>query len=228
MFTRFCMLQKLRALLNPSSLHDVLKPLAKLFDTAFNSDIRGSRLEDALPFDAYLQAEDEEVDWTQGKLDSLDPKTSAKLRPWIGSDARLERRVMDKDTVRRLDLRFSTEEYALGDSQVVYKTTEELCGWSAGSISRIFCVRWTTPDDKTMARTFAVIHRFQSLSRLDAQLDPYRRFGFAGGRLFYSYKDPDALVIPLRLITAHFARSEISVPGITSKTVHVLPQNRVR
>ncbi|THV01678.1 hypothetical protein K435DRAFT_654794 [Dendrothele bispora CBS 962.96] len=225
-FTKFCKTQKLKSLLNETNLPSSLKPLAMLFDEIFNSDIRGTRTGDALAFDAYLQETEEVIwDWQNTESAYIEKSILQQVNTWAKPNARLLS-VIDRNSVKRLDVSFSTELVTFSDAQVVFKDMDKLCGWSAGSIIRIFSVLWRLPTGQEASKTFAVIKKYKDLSLADAQLDPYRQFGFAGGRLFYEEKQLDSMLIPVNLITAHFAYTPVPIANIRRKTIHVLPQNK--
>ncbi|KAF5343750.1 hypothetical protein D9758_015346 [Tetrapyrgos nigripes] len=225
-FDRFCMVQKLRRLLDEQTLPELLKPAGRLFNSIFDSDIRGTRIGDTLAFDAYFRGVEESTDWTGRNLTHLDPRTQAKLENWIDEGAYFIRGLLEKDKVQRLDVTFSTEKVAFADAQVVFKDLKLLSGWAAGSINRIFSARWRTVEGEVISRTFATIKPYIPLSTSDAKHDIHRQFGFAGGRLFYEDTDLEEVLLPVTMITAHFGYSAMQIAGIKRKTIHVLPQNK--
>ncbi|KAH9855117.1 hypothetical protein C2E23DRAFT_724822 [Lenzites betulinus] len=56
-----------------------------------------------------------------------------------------------------------------------------------------------------ITETFIVVRRLQTLDRIDAALDPYRKYPGVGGRLYYNAYDDQVVVLRCQDISSHFA-----------------------
>lgn len=230
LFIRFCNAQRLKSVLNADKLPQYLNDLACLYKTYFeNTDRRGSRISDALAFNEL--SESDNVDWDSKSLKRLEVKHFKALQIWVNrysnTPGTLQPFTMIRDRVQWQDLTFTSQTTSFRDSQVVVNLTALPGNWSAGSIHKMFTVRWLTTDERYVTRTFAEINLYQPLEGDDLLYDNYRRFGFAGGKLFHRSGSQDTILLPLELIACHFGYSALRVPSIDTEVMHVLPLPKV-
>ncbi|KAH7868347.1 uncharacterized protein C8R40DRAFT_990001, partial [Lentinula edodes] len=203
MFTRFCMMQRLKSLFHGEGLPPIVDELVTLYrDTFEESDSRGTRINDALAFEDMSDSENV-ADWPVSSLKRMKTETYDKvLRYGTGEKWRLWTSVRTHHRIKRRGLTFTTREHSFPDAQVVFNE-ESANEWCAGSIKRIFTAIWES-DGKRVGKTFVEIQLYKPLTDSHAQLDNYRTFGFAGGRLFYDMLEEEVLLLPLELISSHF------------------------
>ncbi|KAJ3906875.1 hypothetical protein F5879DRAFT_986962 [Lentinula edodes] len=219
MFSRFCMMQKLKSLFHGGTFPPMVTALATLYRETFeNSDTRGSRINDALAFDDTFNS-DSAVDWPIS-LPNLDATTVCKLLEYGPFSAQI--RIHNRLKIRGLT--FTPEDRSFPDAQVVYsiKSAEE---WCAGSIRCIFTARKLV-DGRHIGQKFAEIYPYKPLVASHAETDKYRTFGFAGGRLFYDILEDDTILIPVEQISSHFGYSLYWDSSIDVPTIHALPLNK--
>ncbi|KAJ3727949.1 hypothetical protein C8R42DRAFT_572552, partial [Lentinula raphanica] len=231
MFTRFCMMQKLKSLFRGGTFPTEALELATLYQTTLEkTDVRGTRINDALAFEEEFDtsssmAHCELPERSSSSLSKLSPSVFAKLAQYASDGERVtSARVHSR--IKRRGATFTSQNHSFSNAQVVF-TTKCAEEWSAGSIKEIFTAIWETPDGKHVSKTFAEICPYKPLTTLHAHQDHYRTFGFAGGRLFYDTFKKETLLLPLDQILSHFAYSLQVVAFTSEPTMHALPLNKV-
>ncbi|KAJ3901529.1 hypothetical protein F5879DRAFT_991862 [Lentinula edodes] len=224
MFTRFCMMQKLKSLFHGEAFPPIARELATLYQETFEDlDARGTRINDALAYEEPNS--DTGTDWPVSSLTILDASTYHKVLK-ISTSENWTASVRIHGRFKQRGLTFTPQKRSFSDAQVVYHTgtAEE---WSAGSIKRIFTTIGESKDGNSVGETFVEIHPYRSLTAPHAEYDDYRKFGFAGGRFFYDILEKETLLLPLEKISAHFAYSMQSHSLIDASIIHALPLNKV-
>lgn len=75
---------------------------------------------------------------------------------------------------------------------------------------------------------FLIVKYFEDLNDSDAAKDPYRRFPYAGGRVYYDELGGKSCVILLDSLLCHFARTPSVLPELVERPhIHVLPLDKV-
>lgn len=228
MFTRFCMMQRLKSSFHDPNLPSEFAEFSALYrDTFEETDARGTRITDALAFEEHPVFTNE-----TSTLQQLSPITYALLRRWIdGSHFRgttpMFVRIHAKVKVHGAT--FASRNHSEANARVVFATSgaDE---WSAGSIKLLFTAKWTSSDQQQeIAKTFAVVNPYRALTESEAKTeDRFRGFGFAAGRLFYDTLDSESLIIPLDRIASHFGYTPWSDTLLDKKLMHAMPLNKVR
>ncbi|EIW83734.1 hypothetical protein CONPUDRAFT_150798 [Coniophora puteana RWD-64-598 SS2] len=83
MTERFCMAQNLRAIFSSAMLPEELAELIPEYERVFNSDIRGTLLNDMLAYTEYFEAEEEQETWQEKDLTPLTSSEYALLTDWL-------------------------------------------------------------------------------------------------------------------------------------------------
>ncbi|KAJ3902377.1 hypothetical protein F5879DRAFT_923893 [Lentinula edodes] len=222
MFTRFCMMQRLKSLFHNEGFPPKVHSLVTLYQKSFeNLDTRGTRINDALAFED--SSDPDPVDnWPSSSLTRLDAETYHRVLQY-GTSGKLSTAVRTHSRFKRRGLTFTPDSRSFPDAQVIF-SIESAEEWRAGSIKRIFTALWRS-DGKPIGKTFAEIYPYKPLVASHAKYDKYRSFGFAGGRLFYDILEDEPLVLPLERISSHFGHSLLEC-FIDGTTIHALPLNK--
>lgn len=99
---------------------------------------------------------------------------------------------------------------------------------SAGYIESIFTHRRKSLDGQLITETFLAVRNLEELSEADSAHDNFRKFPYAGGRLYYDRESGAVRVIRPQDILCHVARTSLKITGIASQCAHILPLDRVR
>lgn len=122
---------------------------------------------------------------------------------------------------------FAPRNHSEANARVVF-VTNGADEWSAGSIKLLFTAKWSSSDQQEIAKTFAVINPYCTLTDSEVETqDKFRSFGFVAGRLFYDRLDSDTLVIPLDRVASHFGYTPWSNTQLDKELMHVMPLNKV-
>ncbi|EIW56596.1 uncharacterized protein TRAVEDRAFT_127575 [Trametes versicolor FP-101664 SS1] len=130
-----------------------------------------------------------------------------------------------------------------GDSNAMFRHPALGRNSHPGRIEQIFLHTRGAASGEDNVETFLVVKRLQPLNRLDAGLDPYRRYPAVGGRLYYSEYDDALFVIRGEDLVSHFASTSmehlvVRAPGakdptkthpclLSKRCIHVRPLDRV-
>lgn len=227
MFTRFCMMQRLKSSFHDPNLPSEFADFSALYRETFEeTDARGTRITDALAFEEHHVFTHE-----TSTLQQLSTTVYALLQRWINGSSFRGAAPMFVQIHAKVKVRgatFASRNYSEANARVVF-ATNEADEWSAGSIKLLFTAKWTSSDQQEIAKTFAVVIPYCALTDSEAKTeDKFRGFGFAAGRLFYDTLDSVTLVIPLDHIASHFGYTPWSNTHLDKKLMHAMPLNKVR
>ena len=204
-----------------------LPKIQRAFSTAFQNDARGTLLNDILAFE-----DGNTVKYGNTSKLTLLPSEQHTLLcgyPTSGIMVNPTRHVFMQTSVQTLGMVFSTFRTSYGNSLVIYRHPEDHSSapWKAGKIVSIFVSKQPTGDNRPMTSgPFFVVENYRPLSNTEAMYDCYRRYGDAGGRLFHTEHNGSVLLL-MRDIICHFARTTVDVPELGGDLMHVLPLARV-
>jgi hypothetical protein len=88
--------------------------------------------------------------------------------------------------------------------------------FAAVTIQSIFSHTRQTITGSPVTQKFVKIQPFEHLSPHSLR-DLYRRFPFAGGRLYYNWPIPETKVVPFESIVVHFGQTPMLIDGIAEE-----------
>ena len=212
---------------NKELLPDSLWPLVDRFKLAFKPLGRGSLTVDMAELSAQLPAGPDGEFVVEDK-ECIDSTLRRALRRWIEAqdlEIRQSTPPIFASFTRGIDIAgtsYKPKSIAWGDSYVLVGTASN---WRPAQISSIFSVTLSSNLGK-IRRTLIGISGFQPLSPPDIDLDNYRRFTHAGGRIYYDEELP-LEVIGTEEIVSHFAYTPNVCGSISASHFHALPLIRV-
>lgn len=225
MLRKFCMGQNLRALLSPDETPPVLHDLLAEYQHTFNSDNRGTLLNDTLAFDLSFKKSTESVTWTPKDMKPLPTSEYVQLVDWYSHhlpattpyDYCSHNRVFMREKVQWLGQMFQTNKSSsFGDSKIVFSQGAYPKEWSAGCIRNIFShtrTRNSPNDSESITQTFVLVDVYSPLLPEHEHLDHYRVFPM-GGHIFYERFEPRAVLMRIDDILGHFGYVSVEIPGI--------------
>jgi hypothetical protein len=113
------------------------------------------------------------------------------------------------------------------NSNVIYRSDQDLAGWATGRIQSIFSHKRHRLDGTHIVQIFFIVNPYIPLSASDARCDVYRGFRHIGGRLFYRNIGSHMKLLSVNDIICHFAYSEQEIAGITLPCILALPLSKV-
>ncbi|KAI1782723.1 hypothetical protein LXA43DRAFT_977421 [Ganoderma leucocontextum] len=225
-FISFCRTNNLLAVLNDPAFPVGLRPLIPFIDETFprtfkhtSSDASSASTEptqvtgttSALSQDTYaallhhLLSEPHLSDYTYYRpigsptdpnIPILNP--NAQLLPFVAVSRR----------------RFADARHSSGDSNILFRSRglrRATCE-AVGQIQSIFKHKRTIKNGGFRHQIFFAIKAYQSLSPIDAHLDPYQVFEGLGARLVYTALNPHTVVVPLSDVVCHVALCPFESP----------------
>ena len=232
MFNRFCMTQNLRSHLHQQQIPPEAIPLILAYNKAYESDIRGTLLNDNYGFDDAGEL-DGKAHPKHQKLTTLPIEYHRLLKQWISDHdpnvpaSGIRLRGLVHTEFRRFSQVFQTAAASPRDSCILYqqRNPSELC---AGRIRDIFSHTRYRNDGSEATETFFVVDPYQALSHTHTALDWYRLFPTVGGHIHYAKFLPDPVIITGSEVVCHVALTECDLPGVEEPCVHTLPLDKVR
>ncbi|KAL6299917.1 hypothetical protein BKA93DRAFT_703922, partial [Sparassis latifolia] len=237
MFQRFCMAQRLRALLHDQSLPFALQPLTSAFQKIFASTSHGTLLNDVLSFEAMAQeaapgnATDNNLRGVPPKEQRLTTEVVNLLSQFYSAGLEFGRRVPIPRPYGLLRSQYSLRGVSYTpysssprDSHVILGSA---ASWDAGAIHSIVTHTLDAQNRDATTKTFFVVQRYKSLNAQDLAHDHYRAFPLAGGRLYYDELDLNLELLRPNDIACHFAKTPYMCKDIKAVCIHVLPLDRV-
>jgi hypothetical protein len=173
-----------------------------------------------------LTSSDEEV--VVEDREAIHPTLRGALQRWIGAqDPELRQSAPPVFAAFKRNIHVTGTSYkprmiAQGDSYILVSTASH---WRPAQIHSIFSVMLSSRRGK-IRRTLISISGFRPLSPPDIDLDNYRRFSHAGGRIYYNEELPME-VVGVEEIVSHFAYTPNVCGGISASHFHALPLTRV-
>ncbi len=221
------------------------KAMLESFEEAFGEVVRGSRVVDSFPWPSAAgdtpaskyEIEREErlprlvYDGILQRLSHLAQGvkyTSAyALRTGTRKSPTLNPNGQAVPSVERGKVTFATAATGLGNSFVVFTAEDGDCdGLRAGQISEIY-LHSRTQDGKPLVEPFFLIDVYRSLTDVDAEKDPYRKWPDINTRLYYNKFEDTTRVVCMEDIVAHFAAHVHTPNEITQECVVVRNLDRV-
>ncbi|OSC96548.1 hypothetical protein PYCCODRAFT_1378951 [Trametes coccinea BRFM310] len=238
-----CRAANLRVLLQDSTLKSSLAEFLETFRALSGEDERGMRLDSILRSKESFVVPQGSGSSTRSHLDEIvynlllktlngetdratyvDSATTSKR----AGERYLSREAQQHSDIIIRGIHYRTTPTSLRDSNVQYRLSSSDADPAVGRIRSIFTHSRKGVEGRWISETFLVVDRLEELSENDARLDNFRRYPYAGGRLYYEQVRPSYHVIRPPQIICHVARTPLNVSGISSPTVHVLPLDRVR
>ncbi|KAL6303846.1 hypothetical protein BKA93DRAFT_734280 [Sparassis latifolia] len=232
MLRRFCMRQNLRSLFNPESLPQSISSIIAPFISSFQSEHRGTLLQDMLAFEDPLgdpDLDNDELEKETRDFSRLGDQEWNALQSWFAGHNFIRPHI-NRYVVRNKKLEVQDDIYkpvttSRGDSYIVFQRADD-ADWRAGRVVDIFTHSYRQ-ENIDVRRNFLLVEEYIALEIRHIQFDPYRKFPFVGGRLFYDKVRDQLIVLEVDEITCHFAHTRRTTPSIDIDCVHVLPLNKV-
>jgi hypothetical protein len=237
-----CQAANLPSLLHDEHVHSIVSELTEVYGKFVNEDQRGTRIHDALSFQARTQgvgdagksSKETTLDNSvyHALLSRLNVDLSAKI--YVPRPHKTEGQYfLSKDAIQCKGVQVGGVRYqpittSSGNSNIMFRipgSSKQV----AGQISQIFLHTHKEARGKKVQETFLVAHPFAPLSSSDALKDNYRKFHLVGGFLHYAHYEGKLMYIlrPTDII-CHIAKTTMcNLPGITQKCFHILPLDRV-
>lgn len=208
LFTKFLEAQKLRSLLQRTSVIKGLRPFLNVFERFFKKSMVGTGLNDNIPYDNAFKLLEEEDNWEPHMATSIPLAQQHLLDAWIRkydsqANEPIDMRAYYRRSVHRLGQTFAMRQDSVPNSHIVYSLGAS--DWSAASITSIFSHTRTRTDGSRRTQTFAVVQNFKPV--IDCAEDvAFRRYPEVGGRVVSAVLDPDAPAILLSMdqVDSHF------------------------
>ncbi|GBE86757.1 hypothetical protein SCP_0906380 [Sparassis crispa] len=231
MLRRFCMRQNLRSLFNPESLPQSISSIIAPFISSFQSEHRGTLLQDMLAFEDPLgdpDLDNDELEEETRDFSRLGDQEWNALQSWFAGHNFIRPHI-NRYVVRNKKLEVQDDIYkpvttSRGDSYIVFQCADD-ADWRAGRVVDIFTHSYRQ-ENIDVRRNFLLVEEYIALEIRHIQFDPYRKFPFVGGRLFYDKVRDQLIVLEVDEITCHFAHTRRTTPSIDIDCVHVLPLNK--
>jgi hypothetical protein len=254
LFERFCMNQRLRAIVNTFGLSSNLQGLLAVFTWRFRRNTEmGTLMGDMHALGGSPEAEDQDNSKTMATLDChisklLEAYEEKKLLQEIGAygdhdndgSVGMQPEHARLAQYRKNGIRIGVKHDKFGQRGVVFspfhrnkRNSYVAIGasddWHAGRIASIFTYTHEGPTSKLKGctETYFVVHKFRELTETDSIYDPYRKFPIAG-RLYYDTIEKDPELVPAKEILCHVAYTPLQSLRIAPLCIHVLPLDQVR
>ena len=254
LFERFCMNQRLRAIVSTLGLSSNLQALLPVFHRHFGQTKEtGTLMSDMHALGSSPDAEDQDLSKTAEKLDCyisrlLDAYEEREVVQEIGASGEHKSNggvYMQPEQVRlaqywKNGIRYGVKHDKFGRRGVTFspfhcnkRNSYVAIGvsddWHAGRIVSIFSYahQGPTPKLKGHTETYFVVQKFSKLTETDGIHDPYRNFSIAG-RLYYDTIEKEPELATVKEILCHVAYTPVQSPRIGLPCIHVLPLDRVR
>lgn len=199
LFHRFTMAQNIRTLFNIDNLPAPLQPLVSIFKKTFQSDIRGTLINDVLSFDENFQGIEEKMTWTSQQTSRLREPVYHLLQSWIKTndpdmkDSPILCEAYSRTSIGRLGHTFHTDQTSSTDCDILFNTDDNQT--SAARVSEIFShTRQHGSTGKIITQTFVVAKPYANLKPHQIPEDPYRAFPILDGRLYRNKFRPEILL----------------------------------
>jgi hypothetical protein len=226
----FCRGSNFRALAARADLPEVLQKLRQSLRKTFDSDRRGTLVNDALALHAPVD-ETSEPFVKEGETETKLPDVTyaslinrLRLDQYASSHGDPSPFCVMRSSLSLNGVTFATPKRRrpTGDSLLLFrKGNQRRCG----QIKEIFVHHSPSPNGDIMPRVFLAVQPFRELSAKEAESDPYRRFPLLDVRLCHDQFD-DLEVIQSSDIISHFASCPYRINETTQYRV-VLSLDRV-
>jgi hypothetical protein len=237
-----CRAANLPSLLHDEHIRSMVSELTEAYGRFVNEDQRGTRIHDALSFQARTQGvgdagkSPKETTLADSVYHALLSRLNANLpaKIYVPRPHKTEGQYfLSKDAIQCKGVQIGGVRYqpattSSRNSNIMF----HIPGSSkqvAGQITQIFLHTHKEPGGKKVQETFLVTHPFAPLSSSDALKDNYQKFPLVGGFLHYAYYEEKLMYIlhPTDIV-CHIAKTTMcNLPGITQKCFHILPLDRV-
>jgi len=216
MFTKFCMAQRLHALVSAHEFPSQLASFIGVFQTAFqpNARSRGTLLVDAL---AFSQTPATIPPIAESQTSRLQPIIRRLLQKKFPSTSPVSPNALIHTAFIKCGLHYKPYATSPGHGCVAFRNIDSPFGWAAGRIDSIF-----THSNQT----FIGVKQFQELSEADTRHDNYRRFSNVAGRLFYDTMEETPVLVLAEDIIAHLVVAHLVADTISQPHFLGLPQDR--
>jgi hypothetical protein len=197
------------------------------YDHTFNSDIRGTLLQDNLIFNDSMKLD---VDQTKENTRpvSLPHQYHKLLQQWLHKHDQEIKSVPNRGITvskfRRFGQWYHTAVSSPRDSCILYKDSTST---QAGQIRDIFTHTRCRKDGSEATETFVIIDVYKHLSPTHAAFDLYRNFTDVAGQIYYNEFSVEPVIVPCGAVLSHFICTPEDVPGIDKQCIHVLPLDKV-
>ncbi|KAI0715227.1 hypothetical protein C8Q76DRAFT_584388, partial [Earliella scabrosa] len=104
---------------------------------------------------------------------------------------------------------YKPQKRSRGDSNIIFGDPKKPGVQRPGRIHAIVLFSRDQLDGTTAEETFLFVKQLQDLSLEDAKLDPFRRYGSVGGRLYYDATAEETIALRPADIVCHFARTRM-------------------
>ncbi len=228
----------LRVLLEDESIRESAQELAEAVQEAAAEDRRGTRLRESnfLGIGSSPKGDTKPHNLSDGCFQALIKFLNDDCGQERFIDMRELRRIPGTQQLLNRALRcsrlfqggvsFRSASDSPRDSNIVYKEAVSSSTLRAGQIKQIFSYAIRDARGQRSESTYLLVEPLEELSHTDARKDPYRQYGFVGGRLCYARYLPH-IVIRADLLISHFARTPVEFKAISQPCIHVLPLDKV-
>jgi hypothetical protein len=228
LFNRFCSSQNLRSLFDaqllPSSMHSIITE----YDKTFNSDIRGTLLQDNLAFDDLTKLDDDHTK-ENTRLEALPHEYHKLLQQWVQKHDQEAKSIpthaIMSSKFRRFGQWYQTAASSPRDSHILYKDSTSMT--SAGRIRDIFSHTRYRRDGSETTEIFIIVDVYKHLSPIHAAFDLYRNFPDVAGQIYYKEFSGQPVIVSCGAVLSHFVCTPEDVPGIDRQCIHALPLDKV-
>ena len=233
----------LRSKLDEPEAKEALAEFVETWHDISGEDERGMRLDSVLrSLSSFVVPDLSDGRKAQGKTSVLDQRSYTALLKKLNSDAgtalfvdssaakrggqrHLRREAQSHSDIIIRGIHFRPQCKSRRDSNIQFGSPEDP---RAGSIQQIVTHRRKTPEGEYIEETFLVVEELVQLSNSHREHDLFRKFPFAGGRLYYERGNVNLVVLRPSDSLCHVAKTPLVLTSIPEPTVHILPLDRVR
>ena len=211
--TTACRAANLEWMMQDQRIQDSVRPLVEVFSKFANEDHRGTRLADETHFPPNKPPKTVTLDHhTHGLLLLLADDTST-----TSGASSYTANVLELEKVSISGVIYASKKSLPRDSNIIFRRP-------GGSSQRVGRIKSIFQTSYRPGETFLVVSQHKLIANSDVR-NVYQRFGFAGGFLCDAEEDGRVLVIRIRDVVCHFAKTILH--PIEEKLIHALPLNTV-
>ncbi|KAJ3542467.1 hypothetical protein NM688_g5967 [Phlebia brevispora] len=221
-----CRSANMRLLLRDETVCDAAEEMITAYEAMHDEDRRGTRICELLKEAQPSRARRKVIEAM------LDDSVLELLLQWLENTGQphtsnLSPRAVSLSELQIQGVTYTGAQVNPKDSHAIYHPTfDNQKEQAAGQIQNIFRhTRQSNGDSFT--ETFILVRPYIDLNADDAQYDNYRRFSWAGGKLYYEDLAKDAVLVSPSQIVSHFAKTPITIEGIARRCIHTLPLDRM-
>ncbi|KAI0822496.1 hypothetical protein BC628DRAFT_1281695, partial [Trametes gibbosa] len=234
-----CRAANLRAILEEPAIRAQVAELSEAYEQLQGEDRRGTRLRESLSLGASMTSGPTtqkaivlDQDCFRALITALNSKAGKELfidireLRRIPGTRQLLNRAQEVSSIQIGGVRFRSKDAAPKDSNAMCIVGIAGASPTATRIKKIFRYTYRDSDGKSVEGTYLFVLPYAELSAEDAPLDPYRKYPFVGGQLYYNDHLTGVVITPDRVVS-HFARTPVTMPGIAAQCIHALSLDKV-